>query len=296
MLRPHACVLSGPRFSAGVAAAASYVPDACFASATKQFSDFETMLADVAPAPMSCWSARNTTTSIRTGSSEDLLEGLAARRGDVVLSLEMFERDVQEPLGHFLMGHISEDEFLRSARPWPNYARDYHPLVEFRGGQEWDIVAADVPRTIAAEVAASGLDVLRTKSAADKSAVRERRSSVRRTGRYFKRFAEAMGGHAGTGAGGDQADRATIARFYDAQCLKDETMGESIAQAYFAGSIGGKRPLVVHINGAFHSDYGDGTVERVRRRLPGKRVVLLTILPTDSLDHLAPDSDTPQAR
>ena len=65
-------------------------------------------------------------------------------------------------------------------------------------------------------------------------------------------------------------------------------MGESIAQAYAIGAIGGKRPLVVHFNGAFHSDFAEGTADRARRRLPGKRIVVLSIVPVQDLDALAP--------
>jgi hypothetical protein len=45
---------------------------------------------------------------------------------------------------------------------------------------------------------------------------------------------------------------------------------------------------VVHYNGAVHSDFGLGTVERTRRRLPGKRVVVISMLPVASLDGLSP--------
>jgi uncharacterized iron-regulated protein len=78
-------------------------------------------------------------------------------------------------------------------------------------------------------------------------------------------------------------------RFYFSQCLKDETMAESIAQAHAEGSRDGKRPLVVHFNGAFHSDFGQGTASRAKRRLPGKRIVVLSVLPVKDLDGLAPD-------
>ena len=83
-----------------------------------------------------------------------------------------------------------------------------------------------------------------------------------------------------------------VERYFAAQCLKDETMAESIAQAYTAGAIGGKRPLVVHINGAFHSDFGDGAVERTRRRLPTRRVAVLTFEAVRDLDRVVPDDET----
>jgi len=199
----------------------------------------------------------------------------------------MFERDVQEPLMHFSMGHMDESEFLAGARPWPQYARDYKPLVDFAIAHDWAVVAADVPRDIAADVAKSGLDALKARPESDKAWF-ARDLQCAPEGRYFVRFRDAMTGHEKTAPA---LDAAAMARYYASQCLKDETMAESIAQAYAAGSIGGKRPLVLSINGTFHSDYGDGTVERTRRRLPGKRVVVVTMIPTADLDTIAPDKD-----
>ena len=48
---------------------------------------------------------------------------------------------------------------------------------------------------------------------------------------------------------------------------------------------------MVHFTGAFHSDFGAGAAERVRRRLPSKRVVVISILPVENLDTLAPQGD-----
>ncbi len=272
--------------SLALAAEDLYVPHRVFVSGRKAFADFETLLADVAAADVAFVGEQHDDPNTHRLELE-LLQGLARRRGDVALSLEMFERDIQEPMAHFLMGHVPEQAFLAEARPWPNYATDYKPLVDFAISKDWAVVAANVPRSIAAEVAKSGLDALKTKPDAEKAWFAKDLQCP--TGdKYYKRFEDAMGGHEGT-------TPASAAKgpdnFYLAQCLKDETMAESIAQSYAAGAIGGKRPLVVSINGSFHSDYGDGTASRTRRRLPGKRVVVLTIQPVANLDTLKPDGD-----
>ncbi len=54
----------------------------------------------------------------------------------VILSLEMFERDVQYVLDEYLAGLITEDQFKRSARPWDRYDTDYRPMVEFARAHE----------------------------------------------------------------------------------------------------------------------------------------------------------------
>jgi hypothetical protein len=66
-------------------------------------------------------------------------------------------------------------------------------------------------------------------------------------------------------------------------------MAESIA-ASFDKRRAGAGPIV-HFTGAFHSDFGTGTAERVRRRLPGRRVAVLSMVPLASLDDLAPAGD-----
>jgi uncharacterized iron-regulated protein len=269
--------------------AQGYVPNRVFDTARGAFSDFEAMSASLMSADV-----------VLVGEQHDdanthrlelaVLEGLARRGRPVVLSLEMFERDAQEPLDHFQMGHISEEEFLKASRPWPRYATDYKPLVDFAIAHNWSVVAANVPRAIASEVAKGGLDVLASKTGAEKAWFA--RDLVCPTGdEYFKRFVEAMGGHpAGTGSGtvADESAR-TTERYYQAQCVKDETMAESIAQAATAGAAA--KAVVVHFNGAFHTDYHQGTAARVSRRLPGKTVVVLSILPRASLDKVTPDDD-----
>src|SRR6202008_1445958 len=91
---------------------------------------------------------------------------------------------------------------------------------------------------------------------------------------YFKRFAETMRAHPiGTGGNKSEAEaREMTERFYLAQCVKDDTMAESIARAYNRSME--PKPLIVHFNGAFHSDYRLGTAARVRTRLEKARIAV----------------------
>jgi len=294
-LRTGLCVAFGIAvvLSGATRAQTGYVPQRVFDTQHREFTDFESMLADVARADVVFVGEQHddpNTHRLELG----VLEGLARRRGDVVLALEMFERDVQAPLEQFAMGHTSEADFLKVARPWPAYSTDYKPLVDFAIEKDWPIVAGNVPRAIASEVSKSSLDVLKTKTGAEKTWFAAE-TRCPRDDEYFKRFAEAMGSHP---AGDDSRSTKTVSdarqsleRFYDAQCLKDETMAESIARAYEVASKGGVHPIVVHVNGAFHSDYHLGTADRTVRRLHGKRVVVISVLPVDKLDGLSPSKD-----
>ncbi len=269
-------------------AAQSYVPNRVFDTARGAFTDFEAMAAELAKADV-----------VFVGEQHDdpnthrlelaVLEGLARRGREVIVSLEMFERDAQEPLDHFLMGHMTEAELLKVSRPWPRYATDYKPLVDFAVSKEWTVVAANVPRPIASEIAKGGLEVLQAKSADERKLfAAELRCPT--DDAYFKRFTAAMGSHPAPGATADDARR-MAERYYFSQCVKDETMAESIATSFTASRAGGKRPVIVHFNGAFHSDYRQGTASRVARRLPNARLAVVSVKPVKDLDAAAPSDE-----
>ena len=205
-----------------------------------------------------------------------ILDGVSRRRDRVVLALEMFERDVQPLLAEYLAGRLPEADFLARSRPWPRYATDYRPLVELASRKGWPVVAGNVPRRLASLVARAGLAGLDTVPPSDRPFLaRELRCET--SGRYYDRFVQTMTGHGGPAdSAGDAARRATTDRFYAAQCVKDETMAESVVTALRDGGAG---TLVVHVNGAFHSDFALGTAERVKRRRPDARIVVVTAVP-----------------
>jgi uncharacterized iron-regulated protein len=146
------------------------------------------------------------------------------------------------------------------------------------------VIAANVPRPTASLVARDGLAAIDALPAADRAHVAAELRCPR-DDEYYRRFAAEMQGHGGPGtASSDSARRAITDRFYEAQCVKDETMAESIARAAET------RPgaLVMHITGSFHSDYGLGTAERVRRRMPAARTVVLSAVPVADISAADP--------
>ena len=205
-----------------------------------------------------------------------LLESLARRGGEVVVSMEMFERDAQPVIDRYLAGEIAEAEMLAAARPWPRYASDYRPLVELARERRWPVVAGNVPRRVAALVAAgTAPDSLPPESRALAAAeVRCPRDAYHQRFTAVMREGAAHGGH-GAAAPDSAAAEARAMRYYLAQCLKDETMAESLVRAIRAH----RRATVVHFNGAFHSDFHQGVVARTLRRLPAAGVMVLSVVP-----------------
>jgi len=78
---------------------------------------------------------------IRAGERFGATDAEAPPTRPVVLSLEMFERDVQYILDEYLGGLITEDQFKKSARPWERYDTDYRLMVEFARGHGLPVVA-----------------------------------------------------------------------------------------------------------------------------------------------------------
>jgi uncharacterized iron-regulated protein len=183
----------------------------------------------------------------------EMLSAMHRLRPTLTLSMEMFERDVQSVLDEYLAGAITEPQLLEKARPWPHYAEHYRELVEFAKANGLPVLAANVPRDLARKVVAEGL------APAAGSPWAARQTSAPRDA-YWRAFRAAMREHAGA----ETPDK--IARMYQAQCLKDDTMAESIAD--HIASRAAAPPLVVHVCGKFHSDHGLGTVARLRARMP----------------------------
>jgi uncharacterized iron-regulated protein len=196
----------------------------------------------------------------------------------------LFERDVQARLEAYLSGSLAETDFLKDSRPWKNYPTDYRPLVEFAKERHWPVLASNAPRTMASLVARSGLPALDTLPA-------EVRFNLATAiwcpeDDYFKKFSAVMGDMSSHGPTGSAEDgRARLLRTYQSQCLKDETMGESVARAWQPGR------LVVHYNGAFHSDFRLGTAARALARTGGARMLVVTAVPVKDLDLIKPTKE-----
>ena len=268
--------------------APAYVPERVYDTRRGAFSDFEVMLADVAAADVVLVGEQHDDPNTHRLEAA-ILQGLSRRGTAATVSLEMFERDVQGAVDAYLASRTDEPAFLAASRPWPRYATDYKPLVDLAIASRWPVVAANVPRKYASMVAKAGLPALESLPPAERAHI-AREIQCPLDG-YFDRFAETMNSHPMPGADKqpDAERRATSERYYFAQCIKDETMAESIASAI--ESRAGRPGAVVHYNGAFHTDFGAGVAERVKRRLPSKRVVVISILPVDSLDNLTPQGD-----
>jgi uncharacterized iron-regulated protein len=195
-------------------------------------------------------------------------------KGNIIFSLEMFERDVQNILDKYLKGEIDEKSFLESSRPWPNYKTDYRPLIEFAKKNGIKVIAANIPRKYAAVVSHGDLKAL------DKLKPEERKFIAKKIyteyPKYRKNFYKVMEMMTGKMKKHGVAKMKEL--FYRAQCAKDSTMAESILRVHK------KYPnkLILHINGEFHSDYKLGTAAVLKTLCPKLKIMNIRVFPENN--------------
>ena len=62
-------------------------------------------------------------------------------------------------------------------------------------------------------------------------------------------------------------------------------MGESVADAFHKTT---GRVTIVHVDGAFHSDFSEGAAASARRRMPGRRIAVVSVLPVQESTRRSP--------
>ena len=198
----------------------------------------------------------------------ELLKAMYKAKGEkLALSMEMFEADNQDKLNKFLAGTLSEEDFLATARPWPNYRTDYAPLVHFAKEQQMPVIAANVPRFLAAHVAKNNAS---TESVEEQYRQWLPKHTYASDGAYKDKFYAQMNAPEAPMKMPPQR----LAAVYAAQCLKDDKMAESIAA--FADAHPDMQ--VLHINGCFHSDAHLGTAQKLEALRPKLKVAVITPL------------------
>lgn len=198
----------------------------------------------------------------------ELLEAMYKVKGEkLALSMEMFEVDNQSKLNNFLADTLIEENFLAASRPWPNYRTDYAPLVNFAKEKKMPVIAANVPRFLAAHVAKNNASTEGVEAQYQQWLPKH---TYAPEGAYKEKFYAQMSSPAAPMKMPPQR----LAAVYAAQCLKDDKMAESIAA--FADAH--QNMQILHINGCFHSDAHLGTAQKLEALRPELKVAVITPL------------------
>lgn len=183
----------------------------------------------------------------------DIFRAVVAKYQDrrLALSLEMFERDVQIVVDEYLAGLITENHFLSSSRPWGNYKTDYRPLVELAKERKLPVIAANAPRRYVNMVSRNGRSALNALTKDARELWLAPIPYALPSEAYANKFKALMGPSPEAKMG--------LNNILDSQALWDATMAHSI----YGFLKKNRRPLVVNLNGSFHSENRLGTPEHL---------------------------------
>jgi uncharacterized iron-regulated protein len=184
-----------------------------------------------------------------------ILQALADRFGDhLAVGMEFFQLGQQEAINQYLHGSISEDQFLEAVDWKESWGFDYlfyRPLMLFSKEKGLKVLALNAPAAIVRKVARVGLSGL---TAEERNQIPEHIDLGNEAERAYVR--EAFGVH-------KNMDLKDFERFYEAQCVWESTMAETISR--HLASSGGK---MVVFSGDGHIVYKFGIPDRTVRRIP----------------------------
>jgi uncharacterized iron-regulated protein len=190
-----------------------------------------------------------------------ILTGLAEKDSNLVLALEMFERDVQDILDAYLIGKISEKKFLKESRPWPNYLEDYRPLIEFVKKKSIPVIAANIPRRAAAAVAMANKV---SPNVVGEDNIYLPKKLHLKSKEYYKHFVSSIEEMPHSAP----MKEINIDGLYKAQVLKDAVMAASI-EPFLDRRI-------LFCCGHFHSDYHLGIPYQLQKNYPELKIAVIT--------------------
>ncbi|MEE8155034.1 MAG: ChaN family lipoprotein [Phycisphaerales bacterium] len=248
-----------------------------------------------------------------------VVEDAMKRYPGTALSMEMLDREEQALVDDYLADFINRDMFLeqtastkwlRIARDylddeidretfqkrilrigWPDWENNYQPIIDAAKEAGSPVVAANTPWLRYMSVASrEGYGRLRSLTDAQKRLfARPKQDSYRD---YRERFWQVMVERAEgeppkpLEEDADEDDKSQHAQMTDeqvasafrGQLIMDATMADSIARALHNGA-----DKVVHLVGQFHSDFNGGTVQELRRRKRGVKILTVSMQRADAV-------------
>ncbi|MBX3101634.1 MAG: ChaN family lipoprotein [Bacteroidetes bacterium] len=200
----------------------------------------------------------------------ELATDLHKRVKSLEIGMEMFERDDQLVLNEYLSGLIRETSFKKEAKLWDNYQTDYRPIIAFCQTHKLPVWATNVPRRYANMVFYKGLEALSELSPEALTYIAPLPLTVDPELPGYQQIAKEMGGHGSHSS----------AYLVQSQALKDATMAHTIHARRSESS------LLLHLNGAFHTQRKEGIIWYLQRLAPDLKIGTIQVVQQDQLETL----------
>lgn len=196
----------------------------------------------------------------------ELVKDFHDRKKSFSVALEMLERDNQDFLNDYLEDKITQKQFDTLVRLWSNYNTDYKPVVDYAKANKIKVIASNIPRRYAREVYKNGFEALDTLSDQVKKWIAPLPIKYDSELSQYKEMLS-MNTHAGE-------------NFPKAQAIKDATMAYSILENLQ------KYQRVIHLNGAYHSDFYQGIYWYLKQEQPNIKIITISTVLQEQLEKL----------
>jgi len=195
-----------------------------------------------------------------------LLKNLRDQNDDLVLAGEFFETDDQLNIDEWFAGKITDKNFEAEAKLWTNYMPDYRPLMKYALENNIPFKATNIPRKYASAVSREGMDILDDFSEEAKQYMAPLPIEVDKKLPGYAAMAEMMHG-----------SPMDPDKMIEAQASKDATMAHFILQGLSESG------LLLHINGAYHSNDYEGIFWYLQQYAPSTKVMTITTVEQEDI-------------
>jgi uncharacterized iron-regulated protein len=260
--------------------AATYTDNQIYDGSSLKLKSLEEALSQVSPGSIVIISELHDNPSHHRHQMEALQHLEKGFHKGLSLGMEFFDYTKQDIVNDFLSGKIQDSEFLPYVEwgktPWSYY----RPLVLFPSGAGGTTWALNSPKRITSKVKRTGVESL----TADEIKLLPPNWSLGNRD-YLERFREIIGG-------GHSVPEESIARYFEAQSIWDETM------AWRAVSYMEKFPqqILVILVGDFHAAYGGGLPDKIRNRGWTKTLVISQVAISEMEESEIQQTMRPHAR
>jgi uncharacterized iron-regulated protein len=185
-----------------------------------------------------------------------ILQGLTEKNRDVVVGMEMFERSQQPILDQWTEGKLTEEEFLKEVKWETTWGMDYNlykGILDEAKNRRLKVLCLNIERELVRRVGQQGINGL---SPEDRAKLPEMDLGEKEHRHYMASIYKSH-------QGGSAKD---FENFYQAQCLWDEAMAETLFR--FLQSPEGRTKTVLVIVGSGHVAFDFGIPKRLYRRTP----------------------------
>ena len=209
----------------------------------------------------------------------ELTKSLFAVKGkDLLLAVEMFEKDNQIIIDEYFAGTIKETSFESESRLWKNYATDYKPLLNFAKENGLKFIASNIPRRYASVVSSGGFEALQSIPSEELKYIAPLPIEYDPDLACYKDMLS-MGSSIGGMTGGKVSENLP-----KAQAIKDATMANSIIKYWQKGQT------LIHFNGSYHSDRHMGILWYLNKYNPSIKVTTITTITQDDIEKMSDEN------